>query len=79
MEVPEEITNALKEIYAKKGRDFTFKCRLLAKILKYPGQKISRNLPKLEKKGIIIRIAQARTAIIYRTCFDGGADNTGNL
>jgi DNA-binding MarR family transcriptional regulator len=68
--VPEEILVVLKQIYAKKGRNFTFKCRLLAKILGYPGQRISRNMPKLEKKGMVVKKSKARNAIIYKTCFE---------
>lgn len=66
---PEVIIVALKQMYADKGRNFTFKCKSLVKVLGYPGQKISRNLPPLEKKGIIVKKGKATKVIIYKTCF----------
>jgi len=79
MGVPEEITSTLEAMYAKKGRDFTFKCRLLAKKLKYPGQKVSRNMPNLEKKGIIVKKEKSRKSIVYKTCFKGGGKDTSHM
>lgn len=82
MGTSDEIARVLQEMHTMKGRDFTFKCSLLAKKLKYPGQKISHNLSHLEQKGMIRKKGKTRKAMVYKTCFekrDGGGSNTSDL
>lgn len=77
--VPEEITNVLREMYAEKGRDFTFKCKTVAKQMNCKGQKIARNLSFLERDGMITKKGKATKIIIWKTCFERRNNNASNM
>ena len=64
-----KILKFLRDRYQKKGMNYTFKCRKIAKKLGTNTYVVSRHIPRIEKQGIIKMKEKTSNGIIYETCF----------
>ena len=65
-----DILKILKEIYHKKGRDYVFKCRHIAKHLGISTYTLVRYIPQIEEQGIIELREKTAKCNVYKTCFE---------
>ena len=63
------ILQSLTEKYNKRGANFTFKCRYIARQLGTNTYTISRHISYFKEKGIIKERDRTKSGIIYETCF----------
>jgi len=64
------ILKTLKEIHHKKGRDYVFKCRHIAKHLGISTYTLVRYIPRFEEQGIIELREKTAKCNVYKTCFE---------
>jgi len=63
------ILKFLRDRYQKKGMNYTFKCRKIAKKLDTNTYVVSSHIPRFKKQGIIKMKEKTSNGIIYETCF----------
>ena len=63
------ILQSLTEKYNKRGANFTFKCRYIARQLGTNTYTTLRYIPYFKEKGIIKEKDRTKSGIIYETCF----------
>lgn len=64
-----DILKTLREIYDKKGMNYSFKCKNIAKKLKTNTYTISRHIHALKENKIVKIKDRTSSGIIYETCF----------
>jgi len=65
-----EILKFLRDRYQKKGMNYTFKCKKIAKKLDTNTYVIASYIPRFKKQGIVKMKEKTSNGIIYKTCFE---------
>jgi len=70
-----DVLKTLTKIYNKKGRDYVFKCKHIAKHLGTSTYTVVRYIPRIEKQGIIELREKTAKCNVYKTRFENGDIN----